>query len=106
MPQGSVIEPLIYFLDTNDILVLQQTTVAKFADGTALINVSKDFNSATQLQDACKNNWLYQEMEGLIKWDQVGESTFIINGMQIPKEEEPKYLSFTPHKSLHGRNIL
>lgn len=108
VPQGSVLGPILYLLYTCDIPQINNTTIATFADDTAILAVSKDEISSTEkLQQACDqvHNWT---IKWKIKLNEL-KSTYMhftnknirtqmplyINGNSIPYENTAKYLGMT-----------
>ena len=53
VPQGSILEPILYVLYSEDISTIQSAMIAMYADDTAILPKPKDYRVAsTQLQTA------------------------------------------------------
>jgi hypothetical protein len=107
VPQGSVLGPVLYLIYTSDIPQPVGTTVATFADDTAILAVGAGVEEATEkLQHAADsvNNWTKQ---WLIKLN-ANKSKHVnftnqhcrylpvtMNGKTIPSSQTAKYLGMT-----------
>jgi len=107
VPQGSVLGPVLYLIFTSDIPQPTGTTVATFADDTAILAVGADVEAATQkLKQAAGsiNNWTQQWFITL-NTDNSKHVNFInqrcrylpvtMNGKIIPTPQMAKYLGMT-----------
>jgi hypothetical protein len=107
VPQGSVLGPVLYLIFTTISLNPAGTTVATFADDTAILAVGADVEEATEkLQQAADtiNNWTKQ---WLIKLNE-DKSKYVnftnkrcqylpitMNGKTIPYSQTAKYLGIS-----------
>lgn len=107
VPQGSVLGPVLYLLYTRDLPVTSNTSIATFADDTAIMAVGKNILEAT--------NKLQKSIDAFSKWTkkwriQLNESKSIhvnftnqnvtwipvnINSKQVPHANTAKYLGMT-----------
>ena len=107
VPQGSVLGPALYLLYISDLPQPEGTTVATFADDTAIMAVGGDVVDATEkLQRAADeiNNWNRQWLIEL-KEDKSIHVTFtnkryrhipvVMNGKTITHSQTVKYLGMT-----------
>ena len=107
MLQGSVLGPVLYLIYTSDLPHPEGTTVATFANDTAIMAVGADVEEATeklQLAADNKNNWTKQWLIKLNE-DKLTHVNFnnrrchyitiIMNGKTIPHSQRAKYLGMT-----------
>lgn len=115
VPQGSVLGPLLYTLFTADIPLTQSSTLATFADDTAILVTDKDYSAAThRLQHAVEQvtQWS-QRWKIAINHSKSTRVDFalrphpitptIIDGTVIPHGSHAKYLGLTLDSKLLWR---
>lgn len=107
VPQGSVLGPVLYLLFTSDIPNLEENTTATFADDTALLAVDSDVGIATaklqrsvnKIQDWTKKWRMKLNEEKSIHVNFTNKRAVYlpinINGINIPHENQAKYLGMT-----------
>ena len=107
VPQGSVLGPLLYLLYTNDLPQLEDTTVATFADDTAIMVIEDSVEAATRkLQSATNrintwaNTWQIKLNESKSKHlnftnKKIHYIPLKINEQIIPHGNTAKYLGMT-----------
>jgi transposase len=107
IPQGSVLGPILFILYTRDLPNIQGTTVATFADDTAILAVGKDISEATsKLQNAVNtvSNWTKKWRISLNEAKSVHVNftnknvnciPVVLNSNQIPYANTAKYLGMT-----------
>lgn len=107
VPQGSVLGPIIYLLYTRDIPVNEDTTMATFADDTAVLAVGDTVEEASiKLQRSINNistwmkKWRLKLNESKSTHINFTNRTvinvpIIINSQVIPSKLEAKYLGMT-----------
>lgn len=107
VPQGSVLGPILYLLYTGDLPELENSTLATFADDTAILAVGKDNVESTQKLQ-CAVNKIF---DWTIKWRmKLNESKSVhinftnrrinhipvtINQNEVPYANTAKYLGMT-----------
>lgn len=108
LPQGSVLGPILSLLYTNDLPTLKGTTIATFADDTAILAVGQDQRSSTRKLQKASNavvDWTKQWKIKLneLKFIHVNFSNkklaepirLNINGTLVPYQTNAKYLGMT-----------
>lgn len=119
VPQGSVLGPILYLLYTYDIPQTTGTTVATYADDTAILAVgSSEVEAASKLQEAV-NNISYWTNKWKIKLNhnKSVQTTFTnkkieqrtpitINGSTIPYSNTAKYLGMTLDTKLRWKEHI
>lgn len=118
VPQGSVLAPILYTLFTSDIPQSQDTTLATFADDTAILSVHNDPIQASQQ--------LQQHLDLIQHWQQKwrlrtnetksthvtfslrhGNSPNIyFNNVQIPHTDTAKYLGLHLDRRLNWKTHI
>lgn len=104
VPQGSVLGPILYLLYTADIPINDNTTIAMFADDTAILSTMKDQQAATEILQTTINtvyNWT-KRWKIKINGDKsvhvnytLRKTTYIpvtLNQQIIPQKDSAKYL--------------
>lgn len=107
VPQGSVLGPLLYLLYTRDIPREDGTTLATFADDTAILAVGKTIEETTaKLQNALNkvNQWTRDWRIALnetksvhvnFTYKKINDLPIFLNLARIPFANEAKYLGMT-----------
>lgn len=108
VPQGSVLGPVLYLLFTCDLPKTEDTTIATFADDTAILAVGNNIEEATaHLQVACNqmNDWTKKWRLKLNELKSVhmnftnknirNPPAININESIVPYENNAKYLGMT-----------
>ena len=107
MPQGSVLVPVLYLLYTSDFPKLENSTVATFADHTAILTVGNSKEESTgKLQRAINKiqkwtkKWHIQLKESkLVHINFTNRSLehipFTIHNQKVPYANTAKYLGMT-----------
>jgi endonuclease/exonuclease/phosphatase family metal-dependent hydrolase len=108
VPQGSVLGPILYLLFTSDMPSMANTTIATFADDTALLTVSNDLDDATSMLQLATNKVINWTKKWRIRLNEL-KSVHInftnrkianalpitINGTTVPYGNTAKYLGIT-----------
>lgn len=119
VPQGSILGPILYLLYTSDLPHLQDTTVATFADDTAIMAVGRNIDEATRKLQIASDAILEWTKKWKIKLNEMKSVhvTFTnrivsnpprikLGEVDIPQEKTAKYLGMTLDAKLNWKDHI
>ena len=104
VPQGSVLGPLLYLLNTADLPVAHDITAATFADDTAILASSENYEVAVSKLQQSLNKVSAWAKKGKIRLNNVksnridfalrpsGYTPAYLDGQSLPKTDRVRYL--------------
>ena len=118
VPQGSVLAPVLYVLFTQDVPHPQQTTMATFADDTAILAIGETIEESTNKLQSAVNKVVQWTSEWKIKLNET-KSVHVnftnktvpclpiyVNEIQFPYANTAKYLGMTLDAKLRWKEHI
>jgi hypothetical protein len=118
VPQGSVLGPVLYLLFTNDIPTTSHSTIATFADDTAIMAVGESVENSTQKLQTALTSVAIWTAKWRIKLNEsksvhinftnkrTAQRPVFINGTQLPYANTAKYLGMTLDAKLRWKEHI
>jgi hypothetical protein len=118
VPQGSVLGPVLYLLYTNDVPITSNSTMAAFADDTAVMAIGETDESSTRKLQSAVNRVAIWTRKWQIKFNEsksvhtdftnnkIKQQPIFISGTKFPYASTAKYLGMTLDAKLRWKEHI